>query len=257
MNSATKSRDEVLNQLAKLKRHEECARNLGSIAEANAFALRIATILEKHMLEMVDIDLAGGDTGEALGELFTPFDRTHLGNSRRRVAWVERLASLLCKETGCSYLVTSGSNAIHLVGKPAQRKLAQYLLESLVHFASFNSEEDRKKARTHVETQEDFNDMRGYRQSWITGFIDELDQRFEERRAEAFNTPTGVALMRIDNDCALSRKWVKEEYGCGSARATKRQTGHSASGYAQGKRQARNANINRGVGSGASRGRIG
>lgn len=47
--------ESVMELLAKLMRHEQSAREVGSLAEAEAFASKVQAMLTKHKLEMSEI----------------------------------------------------------------------------------------------------------------------------------------------------------------------------------------------------------
>lgn len=86
------SENPIIDKLAKMLRHQESAKAIGSIAEAEAFATRIQELLDKHKLEMSDIQFSEQEAAEPIDyDVIAP---RHLGikEERKRVEWQEDLA---------------------------------------------------------------------------------------------------------------------------------------------------------------------
>lgn len=58
----------VVEKLQKLINHEKSARSIGSIAEAETFAAKIADLLFTHKLEMSDIEIADEERDEPIAQ---------------------------------------------------------------------------------------------------------------------------------------------------------------------------------------------
>jgi hypothetical protein len=211
--TAAKSREKVLDQIGKLKRHEVSARGLGSIQEANAFALRISKLLDIYQLEMEDIELEidGSATQEEIAREYLYWGDYGMKDTLRRCSWTERLAYVVTQNNGCACMLHPGANTISLVGKPAQRAICAYLLGTLARFASRQSLRAYTKAYAAAPAA-----CKGYRAAWLTGFIAELAHRYAEREQEC-DSATSVALMRTTRDVEAARKAVEELTGGRSA----------------------------------------
>src|ERR1017187_8732928 len=92
----------VMEKLRKLIAHEESARSMGSLAEAEAFAGRIAEMLTQHRLERSDVEVKA-ETAEPIGQDRVTAEEAGVkkGAQNVAVAWQVCLARGVCKATGC------------------------------------------------------------------------------------------------------------------------------------------------------------
>ena len=120
--------DEIINKLAKILKHQESARAIGSIAEAEAFASRIQEILTKHKLEMSDIQFVEQEFAEPIASECLAPDDLGIKSESRRVLWQENLAYSIARSNDCRTLISNHSNYAFFVGRKTDREICISLL---------------------------------------------------------------------------------------------------------------------------------
>jgi hypothetical protein len=195
-----KSLNQVLGQLQKLKRHAASALKIGSIEEANAFADRVTVLLEKYRLEESDINLADCTGATPIGQQVAEWDDYGWEPACRRCAWLEDLVRVVAVNNGTAILILPGSNAITLVGKPAQRAATEFIVGNLMRFMITTVEKDFRKAKMYVKYGAVTKDyLQGYRKAWRQGFIQAVAYRYQQRElASEVENSTALALLKSD-----------------------------------------------------------
>lgn len=181
--------EKVLDKLAKLIRHEASAREIGSIAEADAFAEKIQNTLNEYHIALADVPLGQRPVDPLVqekGDEGMPY-------YQRRVAWRERLARGISKGHDCRHLITSGCSRIQFVGHKSDVEVCKYLFSTLGQAAMRLAKSEYKKAR-----KEGFGGS-GFTQSFLQGFAEAVSQRLEARHQEqaAAHTAGTSALMVV------------------------------------------------------------
>lgn len=127
------SQSEIIVKLNKLLRHAESAREIGSIAEAEAFAARTQELLTKHKLEMSDIQFVEQEESEPIElEYISPSD-LGIKHQPKRIAWQENLAMTIGHANDCSTLILIDSNCAFFVGRKSDREICVGLLRYFLH----------------------------------------------------------------------------------------------------------------------------
>lgn len=191
-----KPKAEIIDRLAKMIRHEQSARQIGSIPEAEAFASQVQLLLTKHGLEMSEIELETEEV-EPIGEEWA---RSHEADSpvpyvSHRVEWQEELAFAIAQNNNCALLVT-GSNSVCFVGRPSDRQIClslyRYFAALALDIADKSATERRADERTKLKqklgryyTGADLRwHMVRFKASFCAGFSHALCLRFHEQRRE-------------------------------------------------------------------------
>jgi hypothetical protein len=116
------------------------------------------------------------------------------------------------------------------------------------------------RARKREKSAGNYYGARGYRTSFLNGFILGLDERFRRERAEQIRAAeargTSNALVRVDSAREAVREWMKENIK-GSAAKSVRLTANNRGGLEAGRKAAAEVNLNRPVGDGKVAGYIG
>lgn len=190
--------EKIIEKLAKIRRHEESARKIGSLEEAEAFASMLQRLLTQYKLAMSDVEFEQHEREEPIDE--HPVDWQDVKVRQTRVAWIERLASIVGRAHFCRLLVHPRSSRITLLGREGDAKVAEYLLvvlvrtlERLSHDAAYRGD---KSERGY-----------GYRQAYIDGFVKRLGERFEEERRAAQAT-SSTALIRLTDSMTKVNNYV-------------------------------------------------
>ena len=118
----------VVEKLRKLIAHEESARSMGSLAEAEAFASRIAEMLTQHRLDRSEIDVKA-ETAEPIGQDRVTAEDIGAKRGARGVAiaWQVDLAYGVCSAIGCGLLWSTYDSAAIFCGVKDARDTAKAL----------------------------------------------------------------------------------------------------------------------------------
>jgi len=183
--------ESVIELLAKLMRHEQSARDIGSLAEAEAFASKVQQLLTAHKLDMSEIQFEEREQFEPVGqEIVSAHD---LGIKRRpkRVRWQERLASAIAECNGCTLLITDHANTVFFVGRTSDRQVCVHIYGRFVRMAFELSEKSAGENRDEQrdKCKEDNGAvfahwMRAYKNSFCVGFSNAMQTRFYEQRRQ-------------------------------------------------------------------------
>lgn len=254
--------EKILEKLGKLKAHMESAQEIGNEQEAQAFAAMLQNLLAKHKLEMTDIQYTKHLQDE-------PVEETEFGGcvvtvvdpktgKRKRVTekypdyevkskrcdWAEMLASVIARAHSCQTMCMTGSNRVWFVGRKTDTAVVDYLFVTMYRAALKISW--REYCKFYYMCRDERGDVtlaRGFRDSFLNGFVSRLAQRFEEekRNIEAA-WQTGTALIRISRE-ALAVKEYLEKKGGKKAAGIGASAKFHAEGYRQGQAFANGLNL--------------
>jgi hypothetical protein len=267
--------DSIMRKLGKIKAHQESAEKIGSEAEAQAFAAMLNNLLLKHKLEMSDIEWnsevqdepvdtyrVGGDTEYREHKRWMK-DFPDIEIKGRRIAWSEELGRICADANACKMLISSGSSILWFVGRKSNVAVAEYTYVVMYRTIESMSWKEYKTLRNKIKWAQtkqgiatadvDYGEARGYRESWIAGFINKLSQIFYEERMKQMQ-PDGTqstALVRIDKDKLAVRDYMRT-LSTGKAKHINRPSGSNDRGYNDGAAAANRANANRKAGVGTS-----
>lgn len=253
----------IVDRIRKLYAKAESAKAIGSLQEAEAFASGVQKMLEKYKLDMSDVEFGMYEEAEPIGEEYVDLERHGATKQRkRRVWWIQRLASSVAHAHFCKILVVSGSSNIYFVGRPSDRQVATFVFTTLVRTAEALVKKGYDQAWKEAKDQGSVQFARGFKESFLKGFVDAISERYamdrKERRTR-LQAMGGNALVRIDNALQKVSDHVNQKY-TGKVGATKQGTASHNSGYARGQAAGRAANLKgnaMGGGSGGSPGRLG
>lgn len=191
-------REDILSKIKKLMNQQESAAQLGNMEEADAFARMAQRMLMQHKIEMSEVEGFSLNKNDIeIDREIHSWDRSVIG--RKRCNWKEQLAISVCKHNSCKILVHKGYGAITIIGTKESRMVSSYVLSTLTNFAeremnrqyAKNYQRAKKLGQTYL--------MKGWRQSFLLGFIMEIDKRLREERAKVMSE--GVSergLMVLD-----------------------------------------------------------
>jgi len=192
--------EKLLDKLSKLKAHAESAKAIGSEAEAQAFAEKLQSLLLEHDLSMSDLEFERMEAEEPIEQEYIDLEKHGIKSKKTRIAWMERLASVVARANFCRVLVSSGSSNIWLVGRREHRAVAEYMIVTLTRaIIDISKHEHGKFSYECYKKYGNTSGARGFKDSFITGFLVRLFERLEERKKKA-TTSTSTALMRINKE---------------------------------------------------------
>lgn len=194
MRRVSKPKAEIVEKLAKMIRHEQSAREIGSVAEAEAFAAQVQVLLTKHGLEMSEIEFETEEV-EPIGEEWA---KSYGSDSPvpyvpHRVEWQEELAYAIALNNNCALLVT-GSNSVCFVGRPSDRQIClslyRYFAGLTLDIADKTTTErrdgERERLKIRLGRYYSGADLRWhmvrFKASFCAGFSHALCLKFHEQR---------------------------------------------------------------------------
>jgi len=198
-------RDKALNKAAKLKAMMESAAQVGNEKEAEAFAGMVNRLMLRHELSEAEINSVS--TEEPIEEVEVDRNVHGLGIKRSRVAWTELLAAIVAEAHLCRNLVMPGTNRVWFVGTKRHADVAAYMYGTMARLLDrmATSAYNRYCKRVY-ERDGSMRAARGYRQSFIVGFLGRLKQRYDdERKGAVHEAPQGESLAVIRLSGVLTR----------------------------------------------------
>jgi hypothetical protein len=207
--TAADPHDKLLNKLAGLKRMAEGAAAIGSEAEAQAFADMLQKLLLDHDLQMSDIEFADL-AKEGFDREYVNFSKHGIKSKKTRTAWMEKLASMICRANFCRIVVIANSSNIWIVGRREHRAVAEYMVVTLTRaLHDISKKEYARFYHECIKRDGHPTQARGFKDAFITGFLYRLFQRLEERKTAAGAT-SSTALMRLNHeDSAVDQEMAR------------------------------------------------
>lgn len=245
-------KDKLIDRVRKLLAKAKSAKEIGSDAEAAAFAAGAQKMMAKYKLEMSDVEFTTMEREEPIGD-----ERVRGTGKRSRAAWSEHLASVVARAHYCRILVLPGSDDIILVGRPTDRAVASYVFTTLRDYAERTSDRDARSFRKQQRSQigATIGDNKNFRAAWLTGFVRRISERYENERAamedEVIKRDKNVtALVRLKNALTQVDAELASRSNIRSAKAARGISSANAAGHRAG-RAAGDAATIRGTGLGA------
>lgn len=243
----------ILEKLRKLMAHKDSAEEIGNQAEAEAFARKVAYLLNQHKLTEDDVK----DHAERKNRISSDdvdFDTYGLGKKPRRVLWTERLGNVIAENYFCKMLVNPGSNTLSFAGRPMDREIAVFVFVTLARAAQKMAEKMHKKKELVRHLLDEPMDLRGFKDAFYLGFVEGIRDRLEEMRKSFQEENPGFALVLTRHDVAM-KEWAVTN--CFPAGPPPSGGGGNNLGYEAGKLFAREVPIATGVGGMKPQKRIG
>jgi hypothetical protein len=227
--------EKILEKLGKIKAHMESAQEIGSEAEAQAFATMLQNMLLRHKLEMTDIQYSSHLKDEPVEES-TVGDSEYFYKGRqrfytkypdvevtsRRSEWAENLMRVICDAHSCSFMVYKASSQLCIVGRKSDAAIVEYLFIMMHRVAEKMCHQEYMKFRRQCRKQggddkylvaDLLSQTHGFKSSWLSGFTTRLAQRFEEEKKKMEQSNSGTALARINREALAVREYLKNRGG--------------------------------------------
>lgn len=225
--------EKLLHKIRKMMDHADSAKTIGSEAEAQAFTDAVQRLLLEHNLSLADIPVAAGvPEPEAVKVMFDPTEHG-LKLKSARLEWSEALARAVAQAHLCDFLVHRGSNYITFVGFQHNAEVAVWTYAVLYRTAwNLGWKEYFSYYKECAEAGER-QKARGFRKSFLLGFVRRLLERIYERKRKFQEEPKSMALAVLDkNALAIKKFYEKNKVGKSGAPRTRI---NNAVGYARGK----------------------
>ena len=246
----------IIEKLRKLIAHEQSARSIGNLHEAEAFASKIQSMLDEYKLSMDEIAYSQREVDEPIDwEPVTADEIDHTetyGTKRLKTHWQQQIANAIAKANSCTLVNSTGNKGkIFFVGRTTDRQLCKMLYCYLV---ALGEELCEKAAKEDVDDQyHKFCDSKGYhynevpkweavafrgwmkdwRKSWRRGFSDAIAARLKEAHAETEVKAAGTcALVHMKKDALDVKEFLQHKVHQGTGNGV---SGSNIDGYARGK----------------------
>lgn len=195
------ARDKILDKLQKLKAHAESAAKIGSAEEAEAFAAMLQQLMMKHKISMTDLEVEEEAAADPVDQQIINWDDVKVRSNR--VAWIERLASIVARAYFCRILVHPGSSKITLVGRKSDIAVAEFMIVTLTRLA-----EKLAKKEFGVVYRQNRHAAHGFKDTFLKSFIVRLGERFDEERNAAVRET--MAIVRVNAAEAAVADFMKQ-----------------------------------------------
>lgn len=239
--------NKIIERVKKLHAKAESAKAIGSVEEAEAFAIGVQKMLLEYKLEMsileqreltptpieVDEDLIDWRTVK------------EVGYKRRRVGWLEQLAWHVTQAYGCTYAIIPGTNAIIIVGEQADRKVAEFVLTTLARSAVELAAHATRKERYRMWKAGTVRQARGFTSSWLLGFAAGVGVQLRERLDALRRDTPGLAIV-LQRSTEAVDEYCKTRFKRSVKEAAK-QSNNNLTGFLRGKEAGKQAKIDTGA----------
>lgn len=210
----------LIDKLVKMQRQRESEAKIGNTAAAEAFAGAINRLLIEHELNPSELDYARATDSDPVIEMRVDMAKYRIKGKRTRIAWQETLARVVARAHLCQFLLRKGSNQIWFVGTRSHATVAEYVFGTLVPAVETMATHEYWRFRAPLKGKgNDESATHGFKSSWITAFIQRVDERFEiERKAAVKNAAADVpgaesmALIRLSGALAKVNKYVDDKF---------------------------------------------
>jgi len=244
--------DQIKEKLRKLIAKLQSARELGNLAEAEAFAAKIQSLLLEYELSMDDFkrDNKAEDSINREEVSLTQFITKNEG------IWVYKLYAVFAYYNFCKVIFPYkySYNYLTLIGTPINREFVHYFALQLV---SKLRELARRSYREYVKDYMPSLDQsladnpqpdkpKTYIRSFLLGAVDGISNRLSTERMKAKAMQPQVNALVLVKDAAL-KKFMEENFPSGSLSKAKGTSSSSSSGYSKGYLSGSSVSINKGV----------
>lgn len=194
-------KETIIQKIKKLHIKAENAKNIGSEAEANAFAQKVQEMLNKHKLDMSVLQFQ--DHAKAVIERVS-VDWPSYGHEfkDREEPWLAALLNIIARHNQCIIITYKRSNRMLLYGRKIDIESVDYLIKTLLPMARLLGYRAYHKIYEEIrplDPDERKRILKGYKESWKLGFVTGIREAIDEARRTAEAQSTSGALVRLDS----------------------------------------------------------
>lgn len=229
----------VIEKIAKLHKKAASLVELGNEEEARVFAEAVQRMLAEHELSLSDIQFEEKKKSQPIEEVWVKWQEHGLEDKQRRVAWQERLCSMIACAHSCRILVTAQGNSICVIGRKSDREVAEYVMVVLVRAAEAVATKEYYREWYKLRPLNRQGECRGYRVAFLDGFVARMKERYEEMEAriKAEHAGSSTALMRLDDARLAVQQYMNTRGGLKKSSALGKRTGLiNQAGYSRARR---------------------
>jgi len=232
------TKEKIVEKLKKLKAHSKSAQEIGNEAEAQAFATKLQELLSKHDIEMTDIEWEEVRKIEGVHIQWTTKCMYPNHPLYKLPTWAYQLAMSIAKYSQCEILVST--YGITFLGMENHATIAKETMDYMFCAA------ERLSYAAHAKAYSAGTAGKGYRASFLVGFISRLNQRFKEYQESLQTATQSTALVRISQALTVAKDTMaKWKAGNPDAKSKTINSGkvHNHKGYRDGVAKANEMNV--------------
>lgn len=230
--------EKLIEKLQKIHAHSKSAEAIGSEEEAQAFALKLKELLDKHKLGMSDIEWEEHKKEVPIVQTYVSHKKAGLKTSQVRVAWMLDLAREIGSAYSCIILLINKTRDFCYVGEKIDGEQARDVYGYMVKVAENLADKEYVKFFYECHARGDVTQARDFRQGFLFGFVTRLRERFKEQERQLGQGEPGTALMRIKDTITRAKKSLEEDPDVKNVRASSMHTPKNVSGIMAGRRKA-------------------
>lgn len=227
-------RIELMQKVAKLMDKAASAKEMGSLAEAEAFTLKVGQLMSEYNLTEWEINKARPEQVSAFKIENTSAERVSYDDYGRKGRpggfWPKDVMQMLCQNFMCEMVYHKMDLNMTLFGTATNLQTVLYLFSYLDNLLPGMALRDWK-------AQKEVKNRYQYMRSWIAGAVIGLNSKLQaeasQRQANS-NGHTGLMLYNVEA-ITLAKKAEFEVIGKGRNKAPMKWTAASREGYKKGK----------------------
>jgi len=203
----------IIDKVIKMKKSSASEAALGNAAAAESFAAMVNKLMMDHDLNASDLDYAAMDKDPVI-EKRLDFGAYNVKRTKTRIAWQQRLASLVARAHMCQILISSGCNSITFVGTKAHATVAEYVYGTMVPAVDKIADIEYYRYYDQQARLGQASTARGYRKGWLEAFVERIGERFnEQRKASVAASPSeSTSLMRINGSLRKVSEYIDNKF---------------------------------------------
>lgn len=192
-------RAKIIETVKKLIAHEQSARSIDSIEEANAFAARVTALMREYRLERHEVEPSVIDAMD-----FTEYGMTHVTTYTaacgEQAPWQAFVFDVICSAHACQVVVISELRTFFVAGQNVDRAVACALSAAIVNSIEYLGELKWREAQSlDAAVLMGFVGESDYKESYRIGFVQALQRRLKEEEAAETEALVliGKALVKV------------------------------------------------------------
>ncbi|QNI37501.1 DUF2786 domain-containing protein [Edaphobacter albus] len=220
----------IIDKLQKLISHERSAREIGNVAEAEAFASKVQRLLAEHKLTMSEVEFEAQDKDNPIN----CEDATFPGSSTP--AWMKYLSHGIASSCFCEVYSIARANTQTFVGRDSDRLAAVEMYRYLVATANNLCKKETKtftekpafvllnKLARHGSKEAcamKSRHLRAFKASFLLGFGTAIYKRLMDDKRVAEGNASEQAFGLILRDSVAIRRFAEEQFGVVNGRTVK------------------------------------
>jgi hypothetical protein len=207
--------EKLIARIKKIHTQAESAKAIGSEAEAATFAASVQKMLMRYRIDMSDLEARQHAKDEPIEDELINWG-AHGFESGRQKQWIEDLASVVARAHFCRILISKSGDAIWLVGRSTDRRVAEYVIVTLRRTAEELADREGRAYRRQQrrEVGATLGHAKNFAQGWYRGFIQRVAERYREERDASVKASAnaGTALVRVQKIDEEVGEYVSAKY---------------------------------------------